>query len=122
MALPVAVSALQAFQNIGLPEGRIPLSEAILYICNCPKSNSVVNALGAATEAAKNNPSARVPSYLCDMNFPRGENGIDDVPYKYPHNYGGWVEQQYLPDEVKDDVYFTPSGNGQDVGCRQPKK
>ncbi len=121
LALPVAVSALTAFQNLGLPEGRIPLSEAILYICNAPKSNSVVEALGAATESARNNPSARVPSYLCDMNFPRGENGLDDIPYKYPHNYGGWVEQQYLPDEVKNEVYFTPSGNGQDTGCRQPK-
>lgn len=121
LALPVAVSALTAFQNLGLPEGRIPLSEAILYICNAPKSNSVVEALRAATESARNNPSARVPSYLCDMNFPRGENGLDDIPYKYPHNYGGWVEQQYLPDEVKNEVYFTPSGNGQDTGCRQPK-
>ena len=121
MALPVAVSALTAFQNIGLPEGRIPLSEAILYICNCPKSNSVVNALGAATEAAKNNPSARVPSYLMDDNHPRTTEEIDAPAYKYPHNYGGWVQQQYLPDEVKNDVYFTPSGNGLDVGCRQTK-
>ena len=122
MALPVAVSALTAFQNIGLPEGRIPLSEAILYICNCPKSNSVVTALELATDAAKNNPSARVPSYLMDDNHPRTTEELDAPAYKYPHNYGGWVEQQYLPDEVKNDVYFTPSGNGLDVGCRQPKK
>ena len=121
MALPVAVSALTAFQNIGLPEGRIPLAEAILYICNCPKSNSVVTALELATDAAKNNPSARVPSYLMDDNHPRTTEEIDAPAYKYPHNYGGWVEQQYLPDEVKNDVYFTPSGNGLDTGCRQPK-
>lgn len=122
MALPVATAALTAFQNIGLPEGRIPLSEAILYICNCPKSNSVVTALEAATEAARNNPSARVPSYLMDDNHPRTTEEIDAPAYKYPHNYGGWVAQQYLPDEVKNDVYFTPSGNGLDTGCRQPKK
>ena len=122
MALPVATAALTAFQNIGLPEGRIPLSEAILYICNCPKSNSVVTALEGATAAARNNPSARVPSYLMDGNHPRTTEEIDAPAYKYPHNYGGWVQQQYLPDEVKDDVYFTPSGNGQDTGCRQPKK
>lgn len=122
MALPVATAALTAFQNIGLPEGRIPLSEAILYICNCPKSNSVVCALDAATAAAQNNPSARVPSYLMDDNHPRTTEEIDATAYKYPHNYGGWVEQQYLPDEVKNDVYFTPSGNGLDTGCRQPKK
>ncbi len=122
MALPVAVSALTAFQNIGLPEGRIPLFEAILYICNAPKSNSVVSALEAAERAAKDNPTARVPSYLMDKNFARDTETEGERPYKYPHNYGGWVEQQYLPDELKDETFFTPSGNGQDVGCRQPKK
>lgn len=120
-ALTLATSALVAFQNLGLPEGRIPLSEAILYICNCPKSNSVVNALGAATQSAQNHPSARVPSYLIDDNHPRTTEEIDAPAYKYPHNYGGWVQQQYLPDEVKDEVYFTPSGIGQDIGCRQKK-
>ena len=120
-ALTLATSALVAFQNLGLPEGRIPLSEAILYICNCPKSNSVVNALGAATQSAQNHPSARVPSYLMDDNHPRTTEEIDAPAYKYPHNYGGWVQQQYLPDEVKDEVYFTPSGIGQDIGCRQKK-
>ncbi len=121
MALVVATSALTAFQNIGLPEGRIPLTEAILYICNCPKSNSVVNALDGATECAKQHPTARVPSYLMDKNFPRDTENLAETPYKYPHNYGGWVEQQYLPDEVKDEIFFTPSGNGLDIGCRQPK-
>ena len=121
LALVVATSALTAFQNLGLPEGRIPLTEAILYICNCPKSNSVVSTLDAATACAKNNPTARVPSYLMDMNFPRGTEELDAAAYKYPHNYGGWVAQQYLPDDVKNEVFFTPSGNGCDTGCRQPK-
>ena len=120
-ALVVATSALTAFQNIGLPEGRIPLTEAILYICNCPKSNSVVNALYAAEDCAKSNPAARVPRYLMDENHPRSTEEIDSAAYKYPHNYGGWVEQQYLPDEVKDEVFYVPSNNGEDVGCRQPK-
>lgn len=122
MALVVATSALTAFQNIGLPEGRIPLSEAILYVCNCPKSNSVVSALESATACAVQHPTARVPSYLMDKNFSRDTETPDATPYKYPHNYGGWVEQQYLPDEVKDQVFFQPSGNGADIGCRQPKK
>ncbi len=121
MALVIATSALTAFQNLGLPEGRIPLSQAILYICNAPKSNSVVEALAGATECAQKHAVARVPSYLMDKNFPRDNQGLDDQPYKYPHNYGGWVEQQYLPDEVKDQVFFVPTGNGQDIGCRQPK-
>lgn len=121
MALVVATSALTAFQNIGLPEGRIPLTQAILYICNCPKSNSVVEALESATDCAKQHPTARVPAHLMDKNFPRDTESAAEVPYKYPHNYGGWVEQQYLPDELKNQVFFVPTGNGQDVGCRQPK-
>ncbi|MCM1289064.1 MAG: replication-associated recombination protein A [Corallococcus sp.] len=122
MALPVATAALTAFQNLGLPEGRIPLTEAILYICNCPKSNSVVETLGAATESARQHTTAQVPYYLMDGNHPRTTEQVDAPAYKYPHNYGGWVKQQYLPDEVKDEVYFSPSGNGQDVGCRQKKE
>lgn len=121
-ALVVATSALTAFQNLGLPEGRIPLAEAILYICNCPKSNSVVTTLDSATACAIEHPQARVPSYLMDKNYPRDTEQPDQVPYKYPHNYGGWVEQQYLPDEVKNEVFYQPSGNGQDTGCRQKKK
>ena len=121
MALVVATSALTAFQNLGLPEGRIPLTEAILYICNAPKSNSVVETLYSAIDCAKSHPVARVPVYLMDKNFPRDNLGLDEEPYKYPHNYGGWVEQQYLPDEVKDQVFFVPTGNGQDIGCRQSK-
>lgn len=121
MALVVATSALTAFQNIGLPEGRIPLTEAILYICNCPKSNSVVETMYPAFQSATEHPTARVPSYLMDKSYSRGTEGVDDTPYKYPHNYGGWVEQQYLPDEVKNEEFFHPTGNGQDIGCRQPK-
>lgn len=120
-ALVVATSALTAFQNIGLPEGRIPLTEAILYICNCPKSNSVVTALEGATECAKQHPTARVPSYLMDKNYSRDTETVDNIPYKYPHNYGGWVKQQYLPDEVANEVFYTPSGNGEDKGCLQKK-
>lgn len=121
-ALVVATSALTAFQNLGLPEGRIPLTEAILYICNAPKSNSVVETLASATDCAINNPSVRVPAYLMDQSYSRDTETLHGVPYKYPHNYGGWVEQQYLPDEVADQVFFHPTGNGQDTDCRQPKE
>ena len=121
MALVVATSAMTAFQNIGLPEGQIPLTQAILYICNAPKSNSVTETLYSAQEDAINNPQLQVPSYLCDQNYPKDTETVGQIPYKYPHNYGGWVEQQYLPDQLKDKVYYTPTGNGQDTGCRQSK-
>lgn len=122
MALPVAVSALTAFQNIGLPEGRIPLAEAILYICNAPKSNSVVTALELSSADAAANPEKQVPWHLMDKNYQRDTETLDQAPYKYPHNYGGWVQQQYLPDGLTDKRYYFPCGNGQDTGCRQKKK
>lgn len=110
-ALNIAVSAMKAYQNIGLPEGRIPLAEAILYICRAPKSNSTVIALGNASELARNNPKARVPSHLMDTNLPRETSQKTGSGYKYPHDYGGYVEQQYLPDELKNTKIFIPNKN-----------
>lgn len=107
-ALVVATSALTAFQNLGLPEGRIPMAEAIIYICEASKSNSVVSALEEASECAKNNPNLAVPIYLRDVNYK-----FEKVEgYKYPHAYGGWVEQTYLPIEIKDTQFYHPSENG----------
>ena len=76
-ALVVAVSAMTAFQNIGLPEGRIPLTQAILYICRAPKSNSVVTALNAAKSAAEKHADAAVP-LICrkPINAPRTRKSI----------------------------------------------
>lgn len=109
-ALLVAVSAMMAFQNIGLPEGKIPLTEAIIYVCEAPKSNSVVLAISAAENALQTIHNENVPQYLRDGNF----KSKSEKPqgYKYPHDFGGWVAQQYLPDEIKNDVYYTPSKNG----------
>ena len=108
-ALVVAVSAMTAFEKIGLPEGRIPLTEAIIYVSEAPKSNSVVGALYSAEKAVKTVVHESVPVYLRDPNY-KGEEKISG--YKYPHDYGGWVEQQYLPDELVGSVFYTPSGNG----------
>ena len=107
-ALNIAVSAMHAFQNIGLPEGRIPMAEAIIYICEASKSNSVVTALEEASEMAINNPNLAVPIYLRDANYKTEK--VEG--YKYPHEFGGWVEQTYLPLEIKDSVFYTPSNNG----------
>ena len=119
-ALSVAVSAMTALQNVGLPEARIPLAQAVLYICNAPKSNSVVEAIDSAIAVARQNPDATVPAHLIDANFPR-ETDQKHSQYKYPHAYGGWVQQQYLPDRLKDAKFYTPTGNGKDTGCKQKK-
>ena len=116
-ALTIAVSALTAMQNIGLPEGRIPLTEAIIYVCEASKSNSVVRALGAAHDAVEKTYGDIVPSHLKDVNYKQEK--IDG--YKYPHSYGGWVEQQYLPDAIKDETFYEPSSNGYEKDLKRAK-
>ncbi len=119
-ALVVATSAVTAFEKIGLPEGRIPLAEAIIYVSEAPKSNKVVDALGKVDEAVKSIRRESVPVYLRDGHF----SGEGDMPvgYKYPHDYGGWVEQQYLPDEIKDAVFYEPTQNGNEAVISERRK
>ncbi len=107
-ALTIAVSAMTAMQNIGLPEGRIPLTEAIIYVCEASKSNSVVGALYSAHDAVEKTYGDIVPKHLKDTNYKQEK--VEG--YKYPHSFGGWVEQQYLPDAIKDETFYKPSENG----------
>lgn len=111
-ALQMATSAMYALEKIGYPEAMIPLSEAIIYVCEAEKSNSVVNAMYAAKADAREARDDNVPPYLKDNSYGSKEDKANSAKYKYPHNYGGYVEQQYLPDSLKDKVYYTPSGNG----------
>ncbi|MGN0744639.1 MAG: replication-associated recombination protein A [Christensenellales bacterium] len=109
-AIVVATSCVQAFERIGLPEGRIPLSEGIIYVSEAPKSNRVVEALQNAENAVKTIKHESVPLYLRDPNYKGNEEKVSG--YKYPHDYGGWVKQQYLPDEIKDAKFYEPTENG----------
>ncbi len=111
-ALQIATSAMYALEKIGYPEARIPLSEAIIYVCEAEKSNSVVNAMYAAIDDVKNARDDNVPPYLKDNSYGSKEDKANAKGYKYPHDYGGYVEQQYLPDAVKDKVYYVPSERG----------
>ena len=111
-ALQIATSALYALEKIGYPEAMIPLSEAIIYVCEAEKSNSVVNAMYAAKADARNVRDDSIPPYLKDNSFGGKEDKAAGAQYKYPHDYGGYVKQQYLPDSLKDKVYYAPSGNG----------
>ena len=117
-ALMLSVSAMTAYQNLGYPEGIIPLSEAIIYVCEASKSNSVVNAMYAAREAATLQKDDVVPLALRDTNYK-----VEKVSgYLYPHDFGGWVEQQYLPDSLKDATFYTPSANGEEAHLIRAKK
>lgn len=116
-AIVVAQAAVAAYERLGLPEGRIPLVEAIIYVSEAPKSNKVVEALYSAESAVKNIKHETVPLYLRDPNFKGKEEKVNG--YKYPHDYGGWVEQQYLPDELKDAKFYEPTENGFEVEIKR---
>lgn len=121
-AIVVATSCVQAFEKIGLPEGRIPLAEGIIYVAEAPKSNKVVEALGGAENAVKTIKHETVPVYLRDPNYKGNDERVSG--YKYPHDYGGWVKQQYLPDEIKDALFYEPTENGfeKEIKERQKKR
>lgn len=121
-AIVVATSCVQAFEKIGLPEGRIPLAEGIIYVAEAPKSNKVVEALSGAENTVKTIKHETVPVYLRDPNYKGNDERVSG--YKYPHDYGGWVKQQYLPDEIKDAVFYEPTENGfeKEIKERQKKR
>ena len=121
-ALQVATSAMYALEKIGYPEARIPLAEAIIYVCEAEKSNSVVNAMYAAVEDARNARDDNVPPYLKDNSYGSKEDKANGKVYKYPHNYGGYVEQQYLPDSLKDKIYYVPGQNGYENEVKEIRK
>lgn len=110
MALVVANSAVEAYKNLGMPEGKIPLYNAIIYVCEASKSNSVVEAMYGAERLVSENKDDNVPPYLRDTHY-----HTDKVTgYKYVHDYGGWVEQTYLPESIKDVQLYKPSKNGKE--------
>ena len=110
MALVVANSAVEAYKNLGMPEGKIPLYNAIIYVCEASKSNSVVEAMYGAERLVAENKDDNVPPYLRDTHY-----HTDKVTgYKYVHDYGGWVEQTYLPESIKDAQLYKPSTNGKE--------
>ncbi len=116
-ALIVSNSAMQAYLQMGKPEGLIPLSHAIIYVCMSPKSNSVITAMNLAQADVEKTFVGKVPDHLKNYNYTneKREN------YKYPHDFGGYVEQQYLPDEIKNHVYYRPSSNGSEASIKLPK-
>lgn len=107
-ALVVATSALTAYEKIGMPEGTLPLAEAIICVCESEKSNSIVIARDEAERAVQTVKKEEVPMYLRDVNYKQEKIS----GYKYPHDYGGYVDQQYLPDDLKDAKFYVPSDHG----------
>jgi putative ATPase len=116
-ALLVAVAAAHAVEHVGLPEARLNLAHATVYLATAPKSNSVYAAIGAAFEDA---PSAEpVPLHLRDASYRGAKQLGHGKGYRYPHDFPGHaVEQEYRPASVSGRRYYRPSGQGDDVERR----
>jgi putative ATPase len=112
-ALSIATSAASAVQYIGLPEARIPLAEATIYLCTAPKSNSSKVAIDEALAVVRNRNRVTVPAHIADTSHSQaGPKLGKGKGYKYPHDFGGYVEQTYLPDELETVIFYHPSNNG----------
>jgi putative ATPase len=112
-ALVVATAAAQAVERIGMPESQLILSEAAIYIASAPKSNACTNAIFAAMNAVKADPTPPVPVHLQDAHYRGSAKLGHGVGYKYAHDYPEhYVKQQYLPDKVQGQVFYSPTDLG----------
>ena len=119
MALTVAVSAAQAVERIGMPEAQIILSQAVLYVASAPKSNSACNAIFAAMDNVKSYKTT-VPAHLQDAHYKGSQKLGHGIGYKYAHDYPNhYVDQQYLPDEIKETRFYEPSENGKEKQIKE---
>ena len=118
-ALTVAVSAAQAVERVGMPEAQIILSHAATYIASAPKSNAACNAIFSAMESVKN-VKTTVPVHLQDAHYKGSANLGHGIGYKYAHDYPEhYVKQQYLPDEIRDAVFYEPTEIGHEKNIKE---
>ena len=115
-AMVQAVTAAQALEHIGLPEARLPLAQAIIYLCESPKSNAVVMAVDAAMAEAQKGIQEPVPLHLRDTSYGGAKAKLGaGTGYKYPHDFPGhYVVQQYMPTELIGHKYYIPGELGQE--------
>nr|WP_294469018.1 replication-associated recombination protein A [uncultured Sellimonas sp.] len=119
MALTVAVSAAQAVERIGMPEAQIILSQAVLYVASAPKSNSAVRAVSEAMESVKSKKTT-VPAHLQDAHYGGHETLGHGIGYQYAHDYPNhYVDQQYLPDEIRGSVFYHPGDLGKEKEMKE---
>jgi putative ATPase len=112
MALVVATSAMTACHMIGMPECRINLSQAAIYAACAPKSNASIMAIDKALSDVRKTKDSGIPPYLMDAHYKGAKNLNRGKGYLYPHDFGGFIEQQYLPTSHKDKIYYNPTENG----------
>lgn len=121
-AMVQAVSAANALEFIGMPEARLPIAQAIIFLCESPKSNSVVMAVDAAFADAAGTIDEPVPVHLRDTSYHGAKSLGNGKGYKYPHDYPNHeVEQEYMPPSVKGKRYYFPGELGTELKIRQKK-
>jgi putative ATPase len=122
-AMLQAHAAANALEVVGMPEARIPIAQAIIAVCESPKSNSVVMAIDRAMEDAQKGGYQSVPVHLRDTHYKGAEKIGSGEGYKYPHEYPGhWLEQQYAPLEAAGMPYYVPSEQGFESEIRKIRK
>jgi putative ATPase len=110
--IPIVKAAVDAALQVGLPEARIPLADAVVLVCTAPKSNSAYNGINAAMEDVQNGNYGRIPRTLQNKHFDGEDNPNKGQFYKYPHDYKNhYVSQQYLPDDIKSRKYYVFGDN-----------
>ena len=120
MIIPIVKSACDIAMQVGLPEARIPLADAVILVATSPKSNSAYNAINDAVRDIKAGLAGPVPRHLQNKHFDGADNDTPGQFYKYPHDFPDrWVRQQYLPDVVKDKIYYTPGENKTEQAAKQ---
>lgn len=118
-ALQIAVSAFNAVNFVGMPESRIILAQAAIYVACAPKSNSTIMGIDKALEDVKNIQIKTIPPYLKDCHY-EGADNLGHSGYKYAHNYPNhYIKQQYLPDELVAKIYYEPSENGREKKIKE---
>ena len=120
-ALQVAVAAYHAVSFIGMPEARLNLAQATIHLATAPKSNGVIAAINAAIGDVQSGKGGAVPAHLRDGHYQGAKALGNAVGYVYPHDDPkGVVPQQYLPDDVRDAIYYQPTNHGHEktIGAR----
>ncbi len=117
-AASIVYSLVQSALYIGLPEARIPISQAVILLATSPKSNSVVKAIDEAISDIENGKLGEVPSHLRDAHYTGSKKLGRGVNYKYPHMYeNNYVYQQYIPDKLKNKIYYVPGKNKMEIAA-----
>lgn len=119
MILPIVKAATDIALQVGMPEARLPLADAVIMVCNSPKSNTAHDAINAAMDDIKKGKSGPIPRQLQNVHYDGDDAAVKGQFYKYPHDYPNrWVSQQYLPDALKNTQYYFYGDNKQEQAAK----